>query len=63
MEGNVSKMILSSESLSALDTFIEDGLSALPKNEELGIRRIQIDSVGVQKDGRQYSIGITIEFD
>lgn len=62
MEGNAAKMVLLAESLSPLNTFIEEGLPTLPEKPELGIRRIQIDSVGVQKDAKQYSVGVTIEF-
>lgn len=62
ISGDVAKMTLVSTSLVALNEFLERNLEELTVREGLGIRRIQIDSLEVQGDQGQYSVGVTIEF-
>lgn len=62
LSGNTAKMTLTSPSLSSLNEFLERNLEQLPQKEGFGVRRIQIDSLGVQSELGEYSVGITMEF-
>jgi len=62
ISGSTATLTLSSENLAAINDFLERNLKDLSSNSALHVRRVQIDSLGVQQAEGFYSVGVTIEF-
>lgn len=62
ISGNSMKISLSSTSLIHLNDFLEKNLKKLPVDADLKVKRVQIDSAGVQTINGTYLVGVTIEF-
>lgn len=62
MSGNTMKMTLESENLLNVNEFLEKDLAAITLDDNLNVKRVQIDSLGIQNVNGVYSVGISLEF-